>query len=251
MNERLRTAMVRRGLAVAQLAETCAVDPKSVERWISLGRIPHRRHRWMVAHKLGVDETYLWPDLLLAANTSALQTARSEILETYPDRASVPREVWLRLLSEAQEHIDVLVFSGTFYAQTQPRIARMLTERLAAGAHVRLCFGEPNSRAVAIRDLEEGLGGTLGAKIRASLVYYRELAAADGCEIRLHGTTLYASVFRYDDEMIFNPHAWGAPASLNPAFHLRRLDGGTLFHHYSTSIERVWETAQPWLGETV
>jgi hypothetical protein len=91
----------------------------------------------------------------------------------------------------------------------------------------------------------------LGAKIRASLVYYRKLAAADGCEIRLHGTTLYASVFRYDDEMIFNPHAWGAPASLNPAFHLRRLDGGTLFHHYSTSFERVWETAQPWLGETV
>jgi hypothetical protein len=82
-------------------------------------------------------------------------------------------------------------------------------------------------------------------------VYYRELATADGCEIRLHGTTLYASVFRYDDEMIFNPHVWGAPASLNPAFHLRRLDGGTLFHHYSTSFERVWETAQPWLGETV
>jgi hypothetical protein len=24
----------------------------------------------------------------------------------------------------------------------------MLTERLAAGVHVRLCFGEPNSRAV-------------------------------------------------------------------------------------------------------
>ena len=168
MNERLRTAMVRRGLAVAQLAETCAVDPKSVERWISLGRIPHRRHRWTVAHKLGVDETYLWPDLLLAANRSAPQTARSEILETYPDRASVPREVWLRLLNEAQEQIEILVFSGTFYAQTQPRIARMLTERLAAGVHVRLCFGEPNSRAVAIRDSEEGLGGTLGAKIRRS-----------------------------------------------------------------------------------
>jgi hypothetical protein len=63
---------------------------------------------------------------------------------------------------------------------------------------------------------------------------------------------LYASVFRYNDEMIFNPHAWGADtASLNPAFHLGRLDGDTLFRHYSTSFERVWETAQPWLGETV
>jgi ADP-ribose pyrophosphatase YjhB (NUDIX family) len=46
------------------------------------------------------------------------------------------------------------------------------------------------------------LGGTLGAKIRASLTYYRDLADRDGCEIRLHNTTLYASVFRYDDQLL-------------------------------------------------
>ena len=251
VNERLRTAMVRRGLAVAELAEICDVDPKSVERWISPGRIPHRRHRWAVAHKLGFDETYLWPDLLASADDSKPHASHSEILETYPDRASVPRETWLRLVSEAQEQIDVLVFSGTFFAQTQPRIAPMLAERLAAGVQVRLCFGEPNSPAVAIRDSEERLGGTLGAKIRASLSYYRELASAEGCQIRLHGTTLYASLFRYDGEMILNPHAWGAPASTNPAFHLRHLDRGTLFAHYAESFERVWGTAQPWLGEKV
>jgi transcriptional regulator with XRE-family HTH domain len=250
VNERLRTAMIRRGLAVAELAEVCSVDPKSVERWITLDRVPHRRHRWAVANKLGVDETYLWPSLVSATNGFKVR-AHSEILDTYPDRASVPREIWLRLLLGAQDRIDVLVFSGTFYAQTQPRIASMLAERLASGVRVRLCFGEPRSQAVAIRDAEERLGGTLEAKIRASLSYYRELAAAEGCEIRLHAATLYASLFRYDDEMILNPHAWGAPASLNPAFHLRRLDGGTLFDHYTESLERVWNTAQPWLGETV
>ncbi|SEU12219.1 hypothetical protein [Nonomuraea wenchangensis] len=45
-----------------------------------------------------------------------------------PDRASVPRELWLRLLTDAQERMDVLVFSGTFYAPTQPKIARLLPE---------------------------------------------------------------------------------------------------------------------------
>jgi len=60
--------------------------------------------------------------------------SRSELVELYSDRASVPREVWLRLLGEAQEHVDVLVFSGTFYAQTQPRIASMLSAAAGRGA---------------------------------------------------------------------------------------------------------------------
>jgi hypothetical protein len=177
--------------------------------------------------------------------------SRAELIEVFPDRASVPRETWLRLLTEAQERIDVLVFSGTFFAQTQPRVARMLADRLSVGVQVRLCFGDPASDAVAVRDREEGLGGTLAAKIRASLTYYRELAGVDGCEVRLHPTTLYASLFRYDDEILTNPHAYGEAASANPTFHLRKVDGGGLFDHYTASFDRVWATAVPWLGTEV
>ncbi len=70
----------------------------------------------------------------------------------------------MRLLGEAQEHVDVPVFSGTFYAQTQPRIASMLSAAAGRGAEVRLCFGDPSSEAVETRDREEGIGGTLAAK---------------------------------------------------------------------------------------
>jgi hypothetical protein len=156
--------------------------------------------------------------------------------------------VWVRLVSEVQEHVDVLVFSGTFYAQTQPRIAQMLTAAARGGARVRLCFGDPGSEAVAIRDREEGIGGTLAAKIRSSLTYYRSLPDVDGCEVRLHSTTLYASLFRYDDEILVNPHAYGEPASANPTLHLRRLDGAAMAVHYMDSFERVWATAMPWSG---
>jgi hypothetical protein len=114
--------MVRRGLAVDELAEICSVDPKSVERWISLGRVPRQKHRWTVANKVGADETYLWRDVLTGKHRRQDAT-QSELIDTHPDRASVPRETWLRLLSEAQEQISVLVFSGTFYAQTQPHRA--------------------------------------------------------------------------------------------------------------------------------
>jgi len=73
--------------------------------------------------------------------------ARSELVEVYPDRASVPRELWLRLLDEVQEHVDVLVFSGTFYAQTQPKISALLAASAGRGVQVRLCFGNPGSDA--------------------------------------------------------------------------------------------------------
>jgi len=64
----------------------------------------------------------------------------------------------------------------------------------------------------------------------------------------LPSTTLYASLFRYDDEILVNPHAYDEPASANPTLHPRRIDGGTVARHYLASSERVWATAMPWSG---
>ena len=61
----------------------------------------------------------------------------------------------------------------------------------------------------------------------------------------------FAVLFRYDDEIVVNPHVYGEPASANPAFHLRRLDGGTLAGHYMAAFDRVWDTAIPWSGGEV
>ncbi|MFF0628958.1 helix-turn-helix domain-containing protein [Streptomyces sp. NPDC004296] len=41
-NERLRAAMVAGGWTHVGLAEATGVDPKSVERWVNLGRIPRQ-----------------------------------------------------------------------------------------------------------------------------------------------------------------------------------------------------------------
>jgi hypothetical protein len=124
----------------------------------------------------------------------------------------------------------------------------MLTDAAGRGAAVRLCFGNPASEAVSIRDREEGIAGTLASKIRSALTYYEPLLDVPGCEVRLHATTLYASLFRYDDEVLANPHAYGQPASANPTLHLRMLDGARVARHYVDSFERVWEGALPWSG---
>src|SRR5262249_20314369 len=152
------------------------------------------------------DEAELWPSV--ARRQAHRMPVQPELVALYSDRASVPREVWLHLLMHAREHIDLLVFSGTFFQQSQPRVAAQLAARAKAGAEVRLCFGTPDGEAVATRDAEEGLNGTLSAKIRASLTYYRDLATLDGCCVRLHNTPLYTSMFRYDQEIIVNPHTY-------------------------------------------
>jgi hypothetical protein len=236
--------MLERGKATTDIATACRVDPKTVERWLSPGRLPHRRHRWVIVDLLKVDESYLWPEAVKEDRRPVL--AESELVRVYPDRSSVPREMWLRRVSEAQRTIDVLVFSGTFFAQTNPRIAPMIAERAAAGVRIRLCFGNPLGRAVETRDREEGLHGTLSAKIKASLTYYRRLVGVDNCEIRLHDTTLYASIFRFDDHLIANPHIWGQPASANPVMHLRRVEASGWFDRYADSFDAVWDTASPW-----
>ncbi|MFJ9216556.1 XRE family transcriptional regulator [Streptomyces sp. NPDC102383] len=246
MNERLRTAITEHGLTFEALADACSVDPKTVSRWVA-GRMPHRRHRWAVANCLAVDEMYIWPEQRTVSATSELAASQpSGIIETYTNRASVPRDLWLSLLRDATHQIDVLVFSGTFFAQTNPHIARMLRERAEAGVRIRLCFGDPDGAAVVTRGHEEGIGDTLAAKIRASLTYYRNLVHVAGCEIRLHDTTLYNSLFRYDEHLLVNPHIWGQPASANPILRLRNTASSEWFAPYTASFDAVWATARPW-----
>ncbi|MFK3981104.1 Scr1 family TA system antitoxin-like transcriptional regulator [Micromonospora sp. NPDC050397] len=62
MNETLRVAMTERGLSCEALAEKVGVDPKTVNRWLSPGRIPHGRHRSAAAKILGREILDLWPD---------------------------------------------------------------------------------------------------------------------------------------------------------------------------------------------
>lgn len=247
VNDRLHSVLAQRGVLPESLAEVCEVDPKTVSRWLG-GRVPHPRYRFRVAQHLRVEETFLWPE---PQRRSGRQTSPiSELVGTYQDRASVPRETWLALLRGAQQQIDVLVFSGTFFAQSNPRVAHMLTERAASGVRIRLCFGDPAGQAVANRGREEGIGDTLGAKIRASLTYYRPLLTIPGCEVRLHDTTLYTSLFRYDDNLLVNPHVYGQPASANPLLHLKRV-GSTSgwFDNYAESFETVWAGARVWQSD--
>jgi hypothetical protein len=120
----------------------------------------------------------------------------------------------------------------------------------AVGASIRILLGDPDCPQVALKGQEEDIGDAIAAKIRnVLLAYYRPYASHPGINIKLHCTTLYNSIYWFDDDMLVNTHAYGVPANFAPVVHLRHLSSGTLFQTYARSFDRVWDqTHKTWTG---
>ena len=213
-NERLRALLLKRGVTPAKLSETVQVDPKTIERWITAGPVPYRRHRYSVAAVFGVDESYIWPGTIDQDQVAA--AAKSEIIAVYPHRWSVPRETWEHFFAQAREEIGALVYSGMFMAE-DVGVHRLFAERARNGARVRILLGDPDSLHVAERGTSEGIDEGMAAKVRNSIVLFRRLQSTENVEIRLHGTTLYNSIYRADDQLFVNTHIYGTMASNAPS----------------------------------
>nr|WP_042195456.1 DUF5919 domain-containing protein [Kibdelosporangium sp. MJ126-NF4]CEL22021.1 hypothetical protein [Kibdelosporangium sp. MJ126-NF4]CTQ92801.1 hypothetical protein [Kibdelosporangium sp. MJ126-NF4] len=242
-NDRLRDALLRNGLTPVQLAAAMGVDPKTVERWITKGRTPYQRHRYAIAAMVRETENYLWPDAV--APERVAEVAQSEVIQVYPHRYSIPSDVWTRLFDQATEQIEILIYSGMFLTDN-PALIKLMRKKAEAGVKIRILVGDPTSREVAKRSAEEGLDKTtLPAKARNALVFYKPLDGLQNVEIRIHGTILYNSLYRFDEDMLVNTHVYGFGAAVAPVLHLRRLSAGDLFETYSESYENVWNAAKP------
>ena len=118
----------------------------------------------------------------------------------------------------------------------------------APGSRVRILLGDPDSRNVAERGDDEGIGEGMAAKVRNAIVLFGKLLAEPGVELRLHGTVLYNSIYRADDQLLVNTHIYGVMANNAPVFHLRKIPGGEMASSYIESFERVWDGATPYEG---
>lgn len=242
-NERLRDAMSRAGMDPDGLAAETGVDPKTVARWVSQNRIPYPKHRRKVAAVLQERESYLFPAAFPDERRS--EASDSEIVRIYPRRAEIDREFWKRLIDDAARQIDVLVYAGLFFPEQQPDLPQILCDKVRDGTPVRLLMGKHGATPVLRRGSEEGIGDAVGSRIQNAMSFYRPHVEHGCMEIRLHETTLYNSIFRFDDEMLVNSHVYGIPAAHAPVIHLRRLSGGELFDIYQGSFDLVWDGAVP------
>jgi transcriptional regulator with XRE-family HTH domain len=242
-NERLRSAILTNGLGLQGVADELDVDRKTVERWISGRRVPYRRHQFALASLLGRDVSYLWPDA--RSTEEATAAGQAEVLQLFPHRSAVPDELWLEVFERATEYMDVLVYSGTFLAESAD-FHKLLRRKSKAGVSVRMLLGDSDSPAVARRGDDEGIGATgMASRINNAIVNYSDVLKLRGVEFRTHGTVLYNSIYRSDDEMLVNTHVQGVPAYLAPVLHLRHVPGADLFSTYVQSFDRVWDGATP------
>ena len=79
-NERLRAALLERGLTPAALGDGDRRRPED-GRALGVGRTPYRQHRYAVASRLEKDEAYLWPGALSREQVAA--ASDSEVLAIY------------------------------------------------------------------------------------------------------------------------------------------------------------------------
>jgi hypothetical protein len=155
---------------------------------------------------------------------------------------------WTELVERTTDQIDLLAFAASFLHDAVPEFAEQLAAKARQGVRVRLLFGDPDSDAIALRGGEEGIGDLLAARCRLTWSYWKPFLPEHGIEARQHASTLYNSLFRFDDTLLVNTHALGVAASHSPVIHLQKVAGGRLFTQYLQSFERTWDQAKPTTG---
>jgi hypothetical protein len=238
-NQRLHDAIRKSGHRLSDLADAVGADPKTVERWITTGRLPRPSARQQLSGFLGVPESVLWPD------APGVAYATSELVGIYTTRRELPPATVSSLLDAAQAHVDVLAYAAIWLWDTVPEFAGRLAQKIASGTAVRLCLGDPDGEAIALRSREEGSRDGMSSRCRIAAGYATVIQRADPDAVRQSGATLYNSLFRFDDEVLVNSHFWGNPAADSPVYHFRRQDDRGIAATALRSFERVWEAAQP------
>ena len=242
-NERLRAGLVRSGVTSDAVAERTGVDPKTVQRWLS-GRVPHPRHRFVIAELLEDDEEFLWPG---ARRSDPAASAATEIAGAYAYRSELDVKRWWEFFVRAERQIDLLGFTLYFLPQQHPGLIDLLRDKVEAGCRLRVALADPDSSHVQWRDEEERQAITLKVRIRSALDAFAPLGDTSA-GFRFQEAPLYSSIFRFDDEMLVTPHLYATPGHAAPLLHLRRLMPNGLFSRFASHFESVWSDAKP-MGE--
>ncbi len=237
-NQRLRGAMLNAGVGTRELAHHAEVDIKSVARWITEDRVPHPITRAKVARALNQQETFLWPSLVSGERPNEPALVGCERI--WASRSDVTTETWHDLFSRASTRVDILVYAGGFLLETLD-LADVIRCKSDSGVTVRILIGDPGSDAVRVRGVEEDLSW-LPERCRTTGRYLAAVSCAAGVSIGVHGTTLYASLYRFDDIFLVNAHTFGAWACQSPVYQIRRHEGSGLFDYYDAAFQRVWDT---------
>ena len=88
-------------------------------------------------------------------------------------------------------------------------------------------------------------GIALLARIRYTMLYFKDLIESEAAQVRFHSTPMYNSIFRFDDEMVVTPHRFSTPGFTAPLLHLRRMVPYGVFESFAEHFEAIWQTTVP------
>lgn len=242
-NVALRQALAGAGLTVRDLASACGVDEKTAGRWLTDdARLPHPRHRWAAADRLGVGEDVLWPD---AVRRRVKVGADREIVAAYPTRNACPRTVWAQLIAAATNEITFAGYTNYFIWLEQPRLRDILQAKAEQGCQVRFLLGDPNGEVTRAREAVEQIPLTVSTRIRVTLDELAKLQGVEGIETRFCDQHIALSVFTFDRDMIVCQHIGALVGHDSPTLHLRRRGPDGLYDRYATHVAWLWANARP------
>jgi hypothetical protein len=234
-NETLRSALAESGLNTEGLAERVETDPKTVQRWISKGRLPHPRTRVAVAEVLGTEVAVLWPDIV--RRTVKVGPDR-EIVAAYPRRADVPRGFFGDLITRANRRLWFGGYTSYFVFIDVPDAAEMLSAKVQGGADVRFLLGDPGSVVTSSRERVEGT--PLSVSTRIELTRAELGKAQHRPAVRFGDRHIAMSVWIFDDDAVVATHIGSGLGQESVTLHLRRHGDGGVFDRYAGHFEDLW-----------
>ena len=96
-----------------------------------------------------------------------------------------------------------------FLHEQFPDLNDLLRDKADAGCRIRIATGDPDGERVNARGNEERFGHGIASRCQLALMHYRPLIGQPRISIHLHDTTLYNSIYRFDDGLLVNTHVWG------------------------------------------
>ena len=247
-NESLRERVRGKRLSDRRFADGVGVSVKTVHRW--LADVDHKvreENARRAAEVLGCTPHDLWPQQYPASDGSRLATTwvKPFMPTVYATRSQVPVSLWQQHFADAHRAVDILVFAATFLFDTVDEFVDTLADAAERGVAVRVLIGDPESTSMILRGQEEDIGEAVIARCRTTVELLAPRATTPGLQIRTHQTTLYASMFRVDDDMILNFHIYGSPGRNNPVMVFARADEPRLWATFDQAFNRVWDNAKP------
>ncbi|GAB3336990.1 helix-turn-helix transcriptional regulator [Micromonospora halotolerans] len=238
-NDVLRDALTMAGMTVGDLAAKCHVDTKTVERWISRGRLPHPRSRVRAAEVLGKDVDVLWPEVVRRAVKVGNDR---ELVGVYPRRSDLPHSLFRDLVERAGTRLWFGGYTSYFLWLEVPHAAATLGAKAGDGADVRFLLGDPDSAVTADRDRIEATPLNLATRIAMSRA---EIAKSPTeLPVRLSDRHIAMSVWIFDDEAIVATHIGASLGQDSVTLHLRRREAGGPFDRYVEHFEALWADAK-------